>query len=1134
MKFCPMCGEKIPSVTARFCNGCGLNLGEYRKKLERLAITASVEDKPSRAVSVPKKNPPPRPAAATVDDLSADELLERGIFADKSGSFGGAVRYYERAIRLGNSDAMIRLGGLYERGQGVKADDSKALELYLRAAKAGNTQALLQAAIYFDENKNVDKAKEIFSAAEKAGDAEAALALGYIYFRENNFSQARPLLEKAAAFNLYRAFYFLGELYENGNGVPKNMSKALQFYYRANPSFDRTAVKNGSWNAETEQYEIQLGTHILSFKKGIDDLVDFMSPFLNKFFDLFLKFQACSNAKKLSYGQELLEELAEEGIKIYARLGHYGVSAKDIVHDDGRHIFGLDDDTRKIFLSTPPPADILRKGTDDEIFLGAVQIVQDRFLVLLDFGFFVFTEDEARKMLGSLDPIHMPEEKFRETLINSLLKNPFNMAAYEIYLNRYGDENGELKTFAVFFGMERALTQSKQHLFLERIRKLSRRFTLFPNDKFGEGVHRKGFLDHKVPNLADLKRDYRIIDAEALKIQLDIYGKDDISFIAAAYRMLIKAFEDEKNSKGDSKRIPAFKYVGESDLGDLVIPEGIETIGAFAFAGTWIHSIKFPLTLKKIEAGAFYGCCIFSEKLVIPEGVEEISINMLGHTHCPWVCLPKSIKRVSGEPNCMDTFLAKESNSRDAESGTSDESDILQAGLKMLAADFNKQTKFHFDYDRAEVLAEYFSQNGLLKHTTVFTLDKLNAQKPNSSYVVIGEDNILIEQVFNDEAAYKKIFGGHPFGVIISETAKTEPIIGYRAFADSHVVEIKIPDNLKVIRDEAFCNCQDLENVTLPRSVEKLGSRAFMDCANLEYVIIPETLRNIGDDILKNCPAVIYCDGSSFAAEYCRKNNLPMEDYGAAKFQEAKQLMASAQNEKENEQAVKCLDLAAYVGNIEACFEMGKYQVGRKVFHTAEIYFKRAAELGHKASMFKLYKIYRDGEYLVEKNPTEAEKWLALSGYDPSAGDGDTGDTVTVVTNYAERMRFIEGLFKRFQDMRCLYFAKHGEKSYTKIARALSAYGNGEREANVICVFDNTLMGGAEDGFFVTDKKFYAHNAFESKPIEIPLEQIQTILAAGGQLFINGTVKVAIFSGGKSAEERIPVLLNEIKRAFVR
>lgn len=121
----------------------------------------------------------------------------------------------------------------------------------------------------------------------------------------------------------------------------------------------------------------------------------------------------------------------------------------------------------------PPPADILRKGSEDEVFLAAVAIVQSRLLVLLDFGFFVFTENDARHMLGSLDSIHMPEEKFRETLVNCFLKNPFNMGAYEIYLNRYGDELCQLRSFAVFFGMERALTRSKQDFFRERIRKLS-------------------------------------------------------------------------------------------------------------------------------------------------------------------------------------------------------------------------------------------------------------------------------------------------------------------------------------------------------------------------------------------------------------------------------------------------------------------------------------------------------------------------------------------------------------------------------------------------------------------------------------------------------------------------------------
>ena len=43
MKFCPMCGQKvIPS--SKFCNGCGLNLVEYRQKLERLAKSETLTE----------------------------------------------------------------------------------------------------------------------------------------------------------------------------------------------------------------------------------------------------------------------------------------------------------------------------------------------------------------------------------------------------------------------------------------------------------------------------------------------------------------------------------------------------------------------------------------------------------------------------------------------------------------------------------------------------------------------------------------------------------------------------------------------------------------------------------------------------------------------------------------------------------------------------------------------------------------------------------------------------------------------------------------------------------------------------------------------------------------------------------
>lgn len=53
----------------------------------------------------------------------------------------GAQVAYCRAIRLGSSDAMIRLGWMYANGRGVPRDDGVAATLFRNAANAGNPMA---------------------------------------------------------------------------------------------------------------------------------------------------------------------------------------------------------------------------------------------------------------------------------------------------------------------------------------------------------------------------------------------------------------------------------------------------------------------------------------------------------------------------------------------------------------------------------------------------------------------------------------------------------------------------------------------------------------------------------------------------------------------------------------------------------------------------------------------------------------------------------------------------------------------------------------------------------------------------------------------------------------------------------
>ncbi len=50
-------------------------------------------------------------------------------------------------------------------------------------------------------------------------------------------------------------------------------------------------------------------------------------------------------------------------------------------------------------------------------------------------------------------------------------------------------------------------------------------------------------------------------------------------------------------------------YIGESTITKVIVPEGIEKIGAYAFANlTGLEEIVLPSTLESIEYGAFYGC----------------------------------------------------------------------------------------------------------------------------------------------------------------------------------------------------------------------------------------------------------------------------------------------------------------------------------------------------------------------------------------------------------------------------------------------------------------------------------------------------------------------------------------------
>lgn len=113
-----------------------------------------------------------------------------------------AAELYARAADVGHVESAVSLGVLYQNGHGVEQDYGRAISLYLEPAQAGHPRAMNN--------------------------------LGLMYVRgtgvAQDYSRAATLFEAAAEAGLHTAMTNLGVLYENGYGIPMDEERAVELY----------------------------------------------------------------------------------------------------------------------------------------------------------------------------------------------------------------------------------------------------------------------------------------------------------------------------------------------------------------------------------------------------------------------------------------------------------------------------------------------------------------------------------------------------------------------------------------------------------------------------------------------------------------------------------------------------------------------------------------------------------------------------------------------------------------------------------------------------------------------------------------------------------------------------------------
>lgn len=76
--------------------------------------------------------------------------------------------------------------------------------------------------------------------------------------------------------------------------------------------------------------------------------------------------------------------------------------------------------------------------------------------------------------------------------------------------------------------------------------------------------------------------------------------------------------------------------------------------------------------------------------------------------------------------------------------------------------------------------------------------------------------------------------------------------IGFRAFAHSGLKTITIPASIKKL-DNAFAECDKLEQVAILASIQKLETSTFFKCKELREIRLPDSIRRIGENVFYRC-----------------------------------------------------------------------------------------------------------------------------------------------------------------------------------------------------------------------------------------------------------------------------------------
>lgn len=293
--------------------------------------------------------------------------------------------------------------------------------------------------------------------------------------------------------------------------------------------------------------------------------------------------------------------------------------------------------------------------------------------------------------------------------------------------------------------------------------------------------------------------------------------------------------------------------------GDLVIPEGVKSIGASAFAGgTKLVSISIPSSVRTMGVSAFADNRL-ATSINLAEGITSIPNNAFKNCEkAASFTIPNSVTRI-GE-RAFENWLALTSITI-PDHIYRIEALVFTGCTKLVRIDIptKAQDTIHGSY------APWGAPNAIVYwKTTLVSNDWVFQTKSGKieNYTGNATDVVMPTQFeFEGAPVSVKSFDSRTFkgNINLRSVVIANGIVNLTSSAFEgcrNLVSVTFPQGVRSIDTGVFKDCVSLTSITLPESITSIEHEAFYGCTKLDNVILPNNVLSIGQSAFEKCTSL--------------------------------------------------------------------------------------------------------------------------------------------------------------------------------------------------------------------------------------------------------------------------------------